>query len=111
MKIFVSVPYTHEDKNVVTQRVKHAAEYSLQKIREGHCVFSPIALGQNILDNTDYDDGSWDVWQGLCNQYIELCDAVHVLMLPGWDKSVGVKAEILRATLLEKRVVYVKMEE
>lgn len=98
-KIFISFPYTHEDKNVTLERVQAARLYALQLINQGFAVFSPALVGHDLIHNlgaTNYDL-SFKYWEPFCYAYLDVCEEVHLLMFEGHDKSTGCQAELDRA--------------
>jgi hypothetical protein len=46
-------------------------------------------------------------WQNYCLNLLAVCDKIHVLMLKGWEESVGVQAEIAEAQRLEISILYI----
>jgi hypothetical protein len=46
------------------------------------------------------------IWQRHDHRYLEACDEVVVLMLDGWQQSIGVQAEISAARELGKPVTF-----
>jgi hypothetical protein len=53
----------------------------------------------------------WSFWEQYDRKFLERCDEVVVLMLDGWEESVGVQAEIRIAGELGKPVRYLAPEE
>ena len=84
------------------QTVCHAAA---ELMRSGQHVFSPIAHSHPIATYGLPTD--WSYWEAYGRWHLERCDEVLVLMLDGWQVSVGVAAEIAIATELGKAVEYV----
>lgn len=79
------------------------------KIIRAHnlCIFSPIAHGHGMsrfggLPYTDHD-----LWEGLDNPFVEMCDGLLVGQLEGWDESYGVANEIREFRAAGKPVKYV----
>ena len=44
--------------------------------------------------STNRPGGDWEFWKRVDTDFLERCDQLVVLCLPGWDKSVGVEAEV-----------------
>jgi hypothetical protein len=68
---------------------------------QGYRVFSPISHSYSIAKycKTECDQKFWlaqSLW------ILDICEEVHVLCLPGWEKSKGIKNEIDRAVMLKK---------
>ncbi len=73
-------------------------------MREGHIVFCPIAHSHPLVEH-GLPTG-WAFWERWDQAFLERCDAVVVLMLDGWESSVGVQAEIRIGTELGKPISY-----
>lgn len=75
-------------------------------VHAGHVVFSPIVhshpLAEHGLPNT------WAFWRKQDEVYLERCDMLVVLMLDGWQESIGVRGEIEIAKELGKPTVYLE---
>ena len=107
-RIYLAGPYT--DNESITRRLRFlslTAEAS-NLMNQGHVVFSPITHGYPIEKHCNIP-GDWEFWRRQCFSFIEnWAEEVHVLMLPGWAKSVGVKAEIELAEKLGLAVKYIE---
>ncbi len=71
----------------------------------GFLVFSPISHTHPIAEAGDLPKG-WEFWESYDRTFLEWCDRLHVLKLPGWRESIGVAAEIQIAGQLGKPVFY-----
>lgn len=58
------------------------------------CSMCPIAHSHPIAQHSDIADTSWAMWQRLDEAMIARCDEVWVVMLDGWQASVGIAAEL-----------------
>lgn len=106
--IYLATPYSHPDPAVREQRFRAACQAAVALLHAGHVVFSPIThshpLAQHGLP------GNWHFWERYDRALLERCDEVVVLMLDGWENSVGVQAEIRIARELGKPVRYLAPE-
>lgn len=68
-------------------------------------VISPIVYGHNLLQFHDMPS-DWNFWKNFCQTFLLKSDEMIVYMLPDWDKSTGVLAEIELAKELEIKVTY-----
>lgn len=93
MLIFLSSPYSDKDKSVVKFRAEAAAIFAAAHVAKGNTVFSPIVYGHTLLDYREMPS-DWQFWQNFCKDFLEKCDELWVLQLPGWEKSSGIQAEI-----------------
>jgi hypothetical protein len=103
--IYLASPYSHPDTDVRQQRFEAACRAAAELIRHGKTVFSPIAHSHAICRYGLPLD--WRFWQRHDRRYLEVCDEVVVLLLDGWQESVGVKAEIAIARELGKPVSFI----
>jgi nucleoside 2-deoxyribosyltransferase len=106
--IYLASPYSHPDPSVRERRFRAACRAAVALLHAGRVVFSPIAhshpLAQHGLP------GSWQFWERYDRAFLERCEEVVVLMLDGWQESVGVQAEIRIARELGKPVRYLAPE-
>jgi nucleoside 2-deoxyribosyltransferase len=108
MIAYLASPYSHPDPAVREQRFRAACQAAVALLHAGRVVFSPIAhshpLAQHGLP------GNWHFWERYDRAFLERCDEVVVLMLDGWQESVGVREEIRIARELRKPVRYLAPE-
>lgn len=74
-------------------------------MRQGLMVISPIAHTQPIAFAGDLPL-EFAYYAAYDELLISRCDELHVLMLKGWQESIGVTAEIAIAKRLNKPVIY-----
>ncbi len=103
--IYLGCPYNHEDAKVRKKRFDAVTYVAGCLINEGKVVFSPITQNHPIANIMDLPKG-WDYWEKFDSKFLTMCDELHVLMLDGWEKSVGLKGEIELADKLGKLIVY-----
>ena len=104
--IYLASPYSHTDPDIQLQRYEDVAREAAILINEGAIVFCPIAHSHPIATIGDIDDGTWRTWSKQDLAILERCDEFMVLMLPGWDTSVGINAETDFAIANEIPVTY-----
>lgn len=104
--IYLATPYTHPSKAWMSHRADVAATVASRFIAVGIHTFSPIAHTHPIAVKGDLPRG-WEFWDQYDRWFIERCDVVVVVRMPGWDESKGVEAEIKLAHEYGKPVVYV----
>jgi hypothetical protein len=104
--IYLGSPYSHPDPAVRQKRFEAACRAAAELIRRGTTVFSPIVYSHMVCRYGVPLD--WRFWERHDRQFIEVCDEVVVLMFPGWQESVGVKAEIEIARALGKPVTFME---
>ena len=91
--VFVSSPYTHDDKEVLEQRVRDVTKYSAHLLNRSVQAFSPIVYGHVVAVAHDLP-GDWQFWQAFCETYLSRSAVMHVLCLDGWKQSTGIGGEI-----------------
>jgi hypothetical protein len=91
--IYLASPYAHTDPAVMQKRYEMAVQFVNDQYKVNIPIYSPIVHNHPVallggLPRT------WDYWKMIDLAMLRLCHALWVLQLPGWDKSVGVTAEI-----------------
>lgn len=103
--IFVAMPYSHKDNNVVLERYETLNRYLVKLFNDGLHPIAPVAIGHPIVSHGI--PGSYDFWQTYARKLIAVSEEVHVLCLPGWLESTGLKDEMLTAIAFKKPLHYI----
>ncbi len=90
--IYLASPYTDPNPAVREFRAREACRITAALIRAGRVIYSPIVSSHPLVEYGMPTD--WEFWKRFDRDIIRRCDSMIVLMLDGWDKSVGVNAEI-----------------
>jgi len=109
---YIASPYSHESHEsheVMRHRFEAVCDYAGQQMTAGNVVYSPIAHSHPIAVRGGLPT-DWGFWQTFDHVMLTRCDAMTVLMLPGWDESVGVKSEVATALALGISVDYESWE-
>ena len=102
--IYLASPYSDPDPAVQEERFQTACRHAAKMMRAGIHVFSPIAHSHPIAR---YGlPGDWSFWKDYNCEFLKMCTALDVLMMPRWNESTGVAAEIALAHGLGKPVRY-----
>ena len=109
--IYVAGPYSNNLNIVRNWRYKEITHYAAHLVKAGYVVYSPITQSHPMVLECPELGTDWAFWQKYDEVYIPLCKELHILMLPHWDVSVGVAAEIIEFEKLEKCVTKVKWVE
>lgn len=91
--IYLAAPYTHADPAVRAHRAITVSAAAAKLMREGHNVFSPISMGVEIAKAGDLPT-DWKYWARYNRRMMRCCTTLYVMTFDGWQKSVGVQAEI-----------------
>ncbi|HUT91797.1 MAG TPA: DUF1937 family protein [Thermoguttaceae bacterium] len=105
--IYLASPYSDPNPAIREQRFRIVCQVAAAMLRAGALVFSPIAHSIPIAEHGTAPN-TWAFWKGLDLEMLARSDEVVVLKLPGWDRSQGVQAEVVRARALGKPVSYVE---
>ena len=100
--IYLASPYSHPDPAVRERRFRDACRAAAALLRSGRAVFSPIAHSHPLVAHGLPTD--WSFWEWQDREHLARCDEVMVLMLDGWEESVGVREEIRIAREMDKPV-------
>jgi Domain of unknown function (DUF1937) len=105
MLTYLASPYSHPDPAVMERRYEAACKAAGYLMKQGECVFAPIAhshrIGQLLGQSTDHT-----FWLKQDFAILDKCDEMIVLMLDGWNHSFGVAEEIKRCKEHNKQVRY-----
>lgn len=103
--IYVANPYTGTsyERN---QRFLAVEKYTAHLIREGRTVVSPIVHNHVLAFRHDLPH-DFEFWQKYCLNLLAICNEMHLLMLDGWEDSIGVRGEEDRADELHINVSFV----
>lgn len=102
--IYLASPYSHPSPAVREHRFIIARHFTIQMLRLGKPIFSPIVYGHDMAAQIGTDFKSW---QALNDAMVKVCEQFLVLRLEGWEDSAGVTHEIALAKSLRKPITYV----
>lgn len=107
---YLAVPYSHDDPAVKQWRYERVTEAAAVLIRQGiDSLYSPITHTHPIDRHMTEKKNEHTFWvEQFDMPFLSNSLKVIVLMLPGWDKSIGVKMEIQRAEELGIPVRYME---
>lgn len=94
--IYLASPYSHPEERIRIRRYLLTREFVWHHLQLGVSLFSPIVYAHQFARDfsAPIDAASWQFFN---DDVLELCNAMWILTLPEWDKSVGVNAEIAYA--------------
>ena len=111
--IYLASPYTHKDTKVCRRRYKQVSLSTIHLLQHGIHAFSPINYngGPEWTRKKHQLPIEWHFWEVYDKNFLDRCDALVILTIDGWDKSVGVAAEIEYAKDLGMPVFYKTTEQ
>lgn len=107
--VYLASPYSHDRKEIMNAREAHVTRVAAALMSK-HRVsfFLPITQSAAMQRyNPTLGDGSFAFWADIDLHEVALRDETWVVQLEGWDKSIGVLAEIKHAKKLGKPVYYI----
>lgn len=107
---YLAVPYSDPSPAVREMRFIEVNRVAAKLMREGVHLFSPISHCHQIIKDNDLPQG-WEFWERYDRAILACCHKLYVLMLDGWQESVGVSAEIKIAEEMGIPIEYVHREE
>ena len=102
--IYIASPYSDPDHAVMEQRFDAVCRYAGRLMNEGNVVYSPIAHCHPIAVRVGLPR-EWAFWKQFDTVMLTAATSMHVLRLPGWENSKGVRAE---REIAERLGLYIK---
>lgn len=106
--IYLASPYTDPDPRLMEWRYIQACKASAQLLRDCEIVYCPIAHSHGIALHGCLDH-DWAQFEDMDSYFLALCKRMIILTLPGYDESIGIKAEIAVVRALGKPIEYMEM--
>ena len=104
---YLASPYTHPDSGIIDLRYTQTLYAVRQLMQSGEHVFSPILHCHNLAKIGGLDS-DWAYWRDIDFDFIDRCDKMAVLMLNGWESSIGIAAEIKHAEEMSMQIDYIR---
>ena len=107
---YLASPYTHKSKFIEQIRYEAVIYTASQLTNMGHRLIEPIGMCHD--QSTKYElPGGYEFWKTRDRGFVELCDGIIILCIPGWAESVGVTDEIKWAKQHGKTIHYLRAED
>ena len=90
---YLASPYSHPDEAVRAARFDRVVREAAKLMQRGECVFCPIAHSHPIDLVLPKIEGH-SFWMGQDIPILRHAQKMKVLMLEGWEKSVGIAQEL-----------------
>lgn len=107
--LYVATPYTKYPGGI-EEAFREACRVTAVLMRQGAKVFSPIAHTHPIATYGGIDPKDWEFWMAADAPLMEAASGLIVVMMPGWEESAGVAAEIEAFKAAGKPIYYRTME-
>ena len=105
--IYLASPYTKHGTQIREEYFEILCKVTADLFNQGLYVFAPIVYAHPIASKYKLPP-DWEYWKEYDEKFISICSELWVLMLPGWEDSTGVEAEI---QIAKKRGLIVKYME
>lgn len=102
-KVYLAIPYSHKRKAIRGYRFEVACRIAKLLTLQGYLVVCPVIPAHHMKLPTD-----WEFWKKHDISFLEWCDELWIIMLPGWKQSKGTQSEIQVANLLNKKIVFIE---
>jgi hypothetical protein len=104
---YLLCPYTHEDKEVVKTRVELANVAASVLIKEqDRIVFSPLSHSHSIQEAGILVETP-ELWHRQDDFFLDRATEMVLLCLKGWDTSEGIRHEIYRGVVDQRKPLFV----
>lgn len=102
---YLASPYSSNDPYIRERRYLDVLKIGADLTTLGLVLIEPIAMSHHQAQRFNLPTG-YDFWQHRDRRFIDLCCAVIICTLDGWQESVGVRDEIAYAHAQGKPVYY-----
>jgi len=107
---YLACPYSDDDREVRLARFDAVNRVASELMRQGLHIFSPISHTHPILESGGLPCG-WDYWAAYDRAVLSVCNKLIVLKLDGWERSIGVTAEVQIAVEMGLPIEYLEPAE
>jgi hypothetical protein len=108
--LYLASPYTHQDKKIMHERYLLVDKAAARLLKLGVMTYPPIAMNARWNQYEAFDH-TWKAWETFDKNLLERCDGLLVLMIDGWERSIGIASEIEYARSLNMPIGYVTYED
>lgn len=103
---YLGSPYSSKLGYIMHERYEAVTAFAAKLVNQGYIVFAPITQSHNI-SLAGKINTSWAFWKKFDETILDRCDGLIVLMLDGWQNSVGLTAEIEYAIVNSIPIYYI----
>ena len=105
--IYLDSPYMDDSEILREQRYDDEVATTVELLRRGKHVFSPIVFCHPMSLQYDLPKDS-DFWVAYNKTMLGACSELYILCINGVDKSIGVHREIILAESLEIPMIFIE---
>ena len=102
--IYIACPFWHESPEVRAGRRQKAIAYGDGLFRKGLHFYSPLLNSERYKEKKAKEK----YWLEHGLKMVDVSTEMHVLCLPGWEDSSGIKGEVAKAQKNNIEIVYIK---
>lgn len=106
--IYIASPYSHPDAAVREARYWAAVAYAAELTRAWLVCYSPIVHSHPQVEIVPELGLCYRSWARVNRIMQPLCREMHVLCLPEWEGSEGIKYEVTCAAVLRQEITHVE---
>lgn len=103
--IYLAQPYTHPNPEIKQWRYEAALRITADYTKLDFLIYSPIVHYHNVALQYKLP-GDFLFWRELNFRALERCSEIWILTIPGWEDSLGLRAEIREAVRLNIPATY-----
>jgi hypothetical protein len=90
---YLASPYTHSEPEIQEQRFKLACSAVSAMTNAGRRTFSPVVHNHPVSVSHSEIANDFAFWKPFCEAMLYRSNRLAVLLIDGWQESVGVRAE------------------
>ncbi len=102
---YLAAPYSHSDKAIVEKRIETICKVDAMLMKKGIFTVSPL-MKHFILPHADLPS-DYSFWKNYSDALLVGVDGMIVIMIDGWDTSIGVAGELELAADLGIPIRYI----
>lgn len=91
--VYVASPYSHHEESIRNQRYDEVTKVVAKLCDLDVFTIPPITFNVPLAPYIASKDTTWEYWKEYDKRLIDACDELWIVMIPGWQDSIGVRAE------------------
>lgn len=90
---YLALPYSDDSEDMMCWRADVSDFIFSELSKEGRSLYAPISSAHHVAKKYGMPR-DWKFWKKLDEEFLSVCGKIIVIMLPGWEASVGLTAEL-----------------